>query len=97
MADYSAPRSFGRTSLRVTPLCLGCAELGHMPEVFDYGVPEERALETMRAFFRSPINFFDTSAIYGYGESERRIGLVIRELGGIPPGYVLATKADREP
>ncbi|HEY7419435.1 MAG TPA: aldo/keto reductase, partial [Ktedonobacteraceae bacterium] len=27
--------------------------------------------------------------------SERRIGIVLRELGGLPPGIVLATKADR--
>src|SRR5207302_6211906 len=27
---------------------------------------------------------------------ERRVGLVIRELAGVPPGYVLSTKADRD-
>jgi D-threo-aldose 1-dehydrogenase len=67
-----------------------------MPDTFDYGVGEERALETMRATFRSPINFIDTAASYGDGESERRIGIVLQELGGVPQGYVLATKADRD-
>jgi D-threo-aldose 1-dehydrogenase len=51
------------------------------------------------------IDFLDTAAIYGYdaaepngfGESERRIGQVLRERGGLPPGKVLSTKADREP
>ncbi|MFN8538311.1 MAG: aldo/keto reductase [Thermomicrobiales bacterium] len=38
----------------------------------------------------------DTAASYGDGESERRIGLVLKELGGIPEGVVLATKADRD-
>ena len=88
-------RRFGRTGLTVTPICVGGAPLGDMPETFAYSAPEERALETIRATFASPINFLDTAAIYGYGESERRIGLVIRELGGLPPGFVLATKADR--
>ena len=79
----------------MTPLCIGCAPLGDMPETFAYGVAEEQALTTLRAVFAGPINFVDTAASYGDGESERRIGLVLRELGGVPSGFVLATKADR--
>jgi D-threo-aldose 1-dehydrogenase len=89
-------RPFGPTDLRVAPLCIGCAPLGDMPETFAYSVAEEQALATLRAAFSSPINFSDTAAAYGDGESERRIGIVLRELGGLPPGYVLATKADRD-
>ncbi len=88
-------RPFGRTGLRVTPLCVGCAPLGNMPETFAYSVAEADALETIRAAFRGPIRFMDTAASYGDGESERRIGVVLRELGGLPLGYVLQTKADR--
>jgi D-threo-aldose 1-dehydrogenase len=89
-------RPFGRTSLTVTPLCVGAAPLGGMPEAFAYDVPLPQALETLRAFFRSPINFLDTAASYGFGESERRIGLVLKELGGVPKGCVLASKCDRD-
>src|SRR5947207_1663762 len=85
----------GRTGLRVTPLCIGCAPLASLPSVF-YPVPEEQAVAVLRTVFHSPINFLDTAAAYGDGESERRIGIVLRELGGLPPGYVLATKADRD-
>jgi D-threo-aldose 1-dehydrogenase len=67
-----------------------------MPETFDYSVAEDRALETLRAAFRSPITFIDTAASYGDGESERRIGIVLDELGGVPEGYLLSTKADRD-
>jgi len=88
-------RPLGRTGFLVTPICVGGAPLGDMPETFAYSAPEDQALATIRATFAGPINFLDTAAIYGYGESERRIGLVIRELGGLPPGFVLATKADR--
>ena len=91
-----AKRQLGNTGLEVTPLCVGCAPLGNMPETFDYSVNEARALETVRAIFASQINFLDTAAIYGDGESERRIGLVLRELGGLPAGFVLASKADRD-
>lgn len=90
------PRRFGSTDLYVTPLCVGCAPLGNMPETFSYSVAEESALATLRAAFASPINFMDTAANYGNGESERRIGLVLREMGGLPEGYVLATKGDRD-
>src|SRR5438105_9149984 len=88
-------RPLGSTGLQVTPICIGAAPLGNMPETF-YEVPEERALTTVRAFFASPLNFLDTAASYGDGESERRIGIVLRQLGGLPPGFVLATKADRD-
>jgi len=63
-------KPFGSTGLSVTPICIGGAPLGDMPETFDYGVPLDRALETIRAAFDSPINFFDTAAAYGDGESE---------------------------
>ncbi len=89
-------RSLGPTALRVTDLCVGCAPLGDMPDTFAYSVPEDRALATVRACLDGPINFIDTAASYGDGESERRIGLVIRERGGLPAGVVLGTKADRD-
>src|SRR5436853_1364800 len=95
-AGSLAPRPLGSTGLQVTPICIGAAPLGNMPETFAYEVPEERALTTVRAFFASPLNFLDTAASYGDGESERRIGIVLRQLGGLPPGFVLATKADRD-
>ncbi|GAC1427625.1 MAG: aldo/keto reductase [Chloroflexota bacterium] len=89
-------RPLGTTGLMVHPLCVGCAPLGDMPETFAYSVGEDQALATVRAFFAGPINFLDTAASYGDGVSERRIGVVLRELGAIPPGFVVATKADRD-
>src|SRR6266851_4745685 len=67
-----------------------------MTDTFAYSVPEDRALETVRAALASPITFLDTAASYGDGESERRIGRVLREQDGLPPNYVLSTKADRD-
>ena len=100
MTDVSDPvalprRPFGQTGLEVTSLCLGCAPLASMPSLYP-AVPEEQALDVLRSTFNSPINFLDTAAAYGYGESERRIGMVLKELGGLPQDYVLATKADRD-
>src|SRR5437660_6512567 len=94
--DPLARRPLGSTGLHVTPICIGAAPLGSMPETFTYEVPEAQALATLRAFFASSFNFLDTAASYGDGESERRIGIVLGELGGLPAGFVLATKADRD-
>lgn len=90
------PRVFGLTGLHVHPLCIGCAPLGDMPEAFAYSPGEEQSLATIRAAFASPITFIDTAASYGDGLSERRVGTVIRELGGVPDGFLVATKADRD-
>ncbi len=89
-------RPFGKTDLMVTSLCIGCAQLGDMPDTFAFSVSEQQALETLQSAFESPINFLDTAAAYGDGESERRIGLALAARGGLPAGYVLATKADRD-
>jgi D-threo-aldose 1-dehydrogenase len=95
-SEPPALRPLGSTGLQVTSICIGSAPLGNMLETFTYEVPGERALATIRAFFAGPFNFLDTAASYGDGESERRIGSVLRELDGLPPGFVLATKADRD-
>ena len=87
----------GQTGLVVPPIAVGCAELGNMPEAFDYGVSEEDALATVRAALDSPLNYIDTAAWYGNGESERRVGKVLRERGGLPEGAILETKAGRDP
>jgi D-threo-aldose 1-dehydrogenase len=68
-----------------------------MTETFGYPVSEEQALATIRAALASPLNFIDTAAWYGDGESERRIGIVLKEFGGLPEGAVLQTKIGRSP
>jgi len=87
----------GRTDLMVTPLCFGTSGLGDMPDTYGYAVDEDRARATMHAIFDGPVNFLDTSRIYGFGRSEERIGAAIRERGGLPKGFVISTKLDRDP
>jgi len=87
----------GQTGLRVPPIAVGCAELANMPEAFGYAVPEDQAFATVRAALAGPLYYIDTAAWYGNGESERRIGIVLRELGGLPEGAILETKAGRDP
>jgi D-threo-aldose 1-dehydrogenase len=65
-----------------------------MPKNFGYEVSADQAHATVRAVFDSPVNFLDTSNGYSDGASEERIGAVIAERGGLPEGFVLATKVD---
>jgi D-threo-aldose 1-dehydrogenase len=96
-ADPLARKPFGQTGLSVPPVAVGCAPIGNMPEAFAYGVSEEDALATIRAALDSPIPYIDTAALYGDGESERRVGIVLRERGGLPENAFLQTKQGRNP
>ena len=89
-------RPLGGTGLAVTPLCAGAASLGGMPAEFGYDTPAELGVATVRAALDSGINFLDTANIYGAGESERRIGAALTEIGGLPDGFVVSTKVDRD-
>jgi D-threo-aldose 1-dehydrogenase len=86
----------GKTGLNITEICFGTSALGDMPDTYGYEVSEERARATIHAIFDSPANSLDTSRNYGFGRSESRIGAVIRERGGLPEGFVLSTKLDRD-
>ena len=89
-------RTLGRTGLRVSPVCIGTSALGSMPEHYGYEVGQQRAEATIRATLRGPFNFLDTSNNYGGGAAESRIGNVLSAAGGMPPGFVLATKVDAD-
>lgn len=97
VSDLLARRAFGGTGFSVPAIAIGCAPLGNMPDTFGYGVSEEDAKATIRAALDSPFNYIDTAAWYGDGESERRIGIVLRELGGLPEGAFLQTKIGSGP
>ena len=87
-------RVLGSTGLEVTPLCVGTSPLGNTPLPYARDVPEEDAVATVQRAMDSPINFLDTGN--NYGDAERRIGIVLSERGGIPDGFVLQTKVDRD-
>jgi D-threo-aldose 1-dehydrogenase len=94
--DWRTLRKLGSTNLLVTGICVGTSPLGSMPNLYGYDVGMSRALATVRAVFAGPLNFMDTSNGYSQGESERRIGDVVREAGGLPAEFVLATKVDAD-
>ena len=83
------------TGLEVTELSFGTSSLGSMPDTYGYEVPEQRAHETLKRFFQGPVNMLDTSRNYAMGESEKRIGIAIKENNGWPKNFILSTKIDR--
>ena len=87
-------RPLGATGLMVDPVCIGAAEIGSMGYIYP-DVTDEQAFETVRAVLDSPFGFLDTCA--SYGQSERRIGNVLQERGGLPEGFVLSTKVHPYP
>jgi D-threo-aldose 1-dehydrogenase len=84
--------TLGTTGLKATNLCVGTSPLGDQPGTYGYGVDESTALKTLRRVFASPFKFVDTGN--GYNDSERRIGMVLSEIGGLPQDVLLATKVD---
>ena len=96
MSRILEPRRLGRTGLQVTPVCVGTSPFG-MPGHYGYSVEPARAVATVLATFDGPMTFLDTSNEYGGGEVERRVGEAVRARGGLPAGFVLATKVDPDP
>lgn len=84
-----------RANLSIPPLCLGMTALGDMPDTYGYGVDEARAMRTLETVFNGPIAFIDTSRNYGLGRSEDRIGKAIKARGGLPKGFLISSKLDR--
>lgn len=75
-------RQFGRTSMRVSVLGLGCGGfggVGSVPELFGKGEDRATAFALMNYAFDAGINYFDTADSYGGGESERAIGAWLKE------------------
>ncbi len=70
-------RTLGNTGLQVSALGFGCGAVGGLLVKGEYPAMRravERALEL-------GINYFDTAAMYGSGQSEANLGAVLRELG----------------
>jgi D-threo-aldose 1-dehydrogenase len=87
-------RPLGETGLVVSAIGAGGGPLGSMPENFGRDVAAAQGVATVRRILEGPITFLDTSNGYSDGESERRIGTALVEAGGLPDGFVLATKVD---
>jgi len=69
-------RTLGRTGLKVGALGFGCGDVGGL---IVRGTAAERERAVSRAL-DAGVNYFDTAASYGNGESERNLGRVLKAL-----------------
>src|SRR5688572_33328481 len=69
-------RELGRTGLKVSTLGFGCGNVGGL---LIRGTTTERERAVARGI-ELGINYFDTAAIYGDGQSETNLGQAIRAL-----------------
>jgi aryl-alcohol dehydrogenase-like predicted oxidoreductase len=77
-------RDFGRTGMKVSPLCLGCWNFGERTTPQDSYAIVDRALD-------AGLNFLDTANVYGRGRSEEITGEALKR-NGSRSRIVLATK-----
>ena len=78
-------RTFGRTGLQVSILGFGCGAVGGL---MVRGAPADQERTVARAL-EAGVNYFDTAAMYGNGESEKNLGRVLAKL---KPDVVVGTK-----
>ena len=78
-------RTFGRTGLQVSILGFGCGAVGGL---MVRGAPADQERAIARAL-EAGVNYFDTAAMYGNGESEKNLGRVLAKL---KPNVIVGTK-----
>lgn len=93
-ADPIEKTRLGKTNLNVSKICFGTSGLGDMPNTYGYSVDLDRAHRTVEAIFDGPVNFLDTSR--NYADAEVRVGDVIKARGGLPTGFIVSSKLDRD-
>lgn len=94
-SDPTVHRPLGSTGLDVSGICIGTAGWSSQQRFRPASPSLDQTREAAARLFAGPLNFADTSNNYGGGESERRLGMVIAESGGLPAGFVLQSKLDR--
>jgi len=88
MNGARATRAVGTTGLEVTTLGFGGAGIGNLYRQLD----EQDALAAVRTSFASGVRYFDTAPFYGFGLSERRLGVALAQA---QPRPVISTKVGR--
>lgn len=88
-------RTLGRSSIRITPIGLGCWQFSNrvgLPGKFWPPLPIEATREIVKTAMDGGINWFDTAEAYGWGTSEERLADALRAAHVEPGRAVVATK-----
>jgi D-threo-aldose 1-dehydrogenase len=87
--DPANTRKLGSAPLEVTQLGLGCGPIGG----FRAAISEAEAEAIVMTAHAAGVRLFDTSPLYGYGQSELRAGHALRQVPR--DSFVLSTKVGR--
>ena len=85
---------FGKTGMKVSPLCLGCMTYGDK-KWREWVLDEEAGRTHIKAALEAGINFFDTADVYSHGVSEQIVGKALRDFAKRDE-VVIATKVHGE-
>ncbi len=89
-------KQLGRTGLYVSEICLGTMTFGGGQDAGIWkaigSLPQGEVDAIMQSALASGVNFFDTADVYSFGESEKRLGQSLKNLGAARKDVVLATK-----
>ena len=73
-------RKLGTLDTEISQIGFGAASLSGDGGGYGFGtISDNDAIELVHAAHDAGINLFDTAPIYGFGESERRLGLALRD------------------
>jgi D-threo-aldose 1-dehydrogenase len=89
MAAASDKRKLPRSSVELSAMGLGCAQLGGLYQAMS----DAEARSIVDTAWEAGIRYFDTAPYYGYTLSERRLGDALRERER--DSFVVSTKAGR--
>ena len=88
-------RLLGQTGLYVSEICLGTMTYGADKGIWEAigGLGQDAVNEQMKAAVDAGVNFIDTANVYSLGESERHVGVALKQLGLPRNDLIIATKA----
>lgn len=88
-------RQLGRTGLFVSEICLGTMTFAGRGDMWSKigRVDQQAATSLVARALAAGVNFIDTADVYSEGESERYLGVALRELGVAREDVIVASKA----
>lgn len=87
-------RQLGRTGLYVSEICLGTMTFAGRGDMWSKigRVDQKDSTALVERALAAGVNFFDTADVYSEGESERFLGVALRDLGVVREDVIVATK-----
>ncbi len=88
-----AQRALG-PKLKTSAVGFGCASISGESGGYGFGaMSDAAAIELLEGAYALGVRLFDTAPIYGFGDSERRLGMFLRANPGCRKDSVIVTKA----